>query len=82
MPRVNSKNAKQNAKNAKGQIFTMGTLNGRELNVVVNYVTVPDEIAFATGTLTAKVDDNNRTMRGSLLFIGEKNPLQLKLTRR
>jgi len=59
-----------------------GTLNGRELNVVVNYVTVPDEIAFATGTLAAKVDDGNRTMRGSLLFIGDKDPLQLKLTRR
>jgi hypothetical protein len=59
-----------------------GTLNGRELNVVVNYLTVPDEIAFATGTLTAKVDDGDRTMHGSLLFIGDKEPLQLKLARR
>ncbi|HSK31236.1 MAG TPA: toll/interleukin-1 receptor domain-containing protein [Candidatus Limnocylindria bacterium] len=59
-----------------------GTLNGRELNLLVNYVTVPDEIAFATGTLTAKVDDTNRAMHGSLLFIGDKEPLQLKLTRR
>ena len=59
-----------------------GTLNGRELNAVVNYVTVPDEIAFATGTLTAKVDDGNQVMQGTLLFIGDKDPLQLKLTRR
>jgi len=59
-----------------------GTLNGRELNVLVNYVTVPDEIAFATGTLTAKVDDGDRAMHGSLLFIGDKDPLQLKFTRK
>jgi hypothetical protein len=59
-----------------------GALNGRELNAVVNYVTVPDGIAFSTGTLTAKVDEGDRTMHGTLLFIGEKEPLQLKLTRR
>jgi hypothetical protein len=59
-----------------------GTLNGRELNVLVNYVTVPDEIAFATGTLTAKVDDGDRVMQGTLLFIGDKDGQPLKLTRR
>ncbi|HVO93572.1 MAG TPA: toll/interleukin-1 receptor domain-containing protein [Terriglobales bacterium] len=59
-----------------------GALNGRELNALVNYITVPDEIAFATGTLSAKVDDGDRAMHGSLLFIGDKEPLQLKLKRR
>ena len=59
-----------------------GTLNGRELNVLMNYVSGRDEIAFATGTLTAKVDDGNRAINGSLLFIGDKDALQLKLTRR
>jgi hypothetical protein len=59
-----------------------GTLNGRELNVLMNYVSGRDEIAFATGTLTGKVDDGNRAINGSLLFIGDKDPLQLKLTRR
>jgi hypothetical protein len=59
-----------------------GTLTGRELNVLVNYVNGPDAIAFATGTLTAKVDDGDRAIQGSLLFIGDKEPLQLKLTRR
>jgi TIR domain len=59
-----------------------GTLTGRELNVLVNYVTVPDEIAFATGTLTAKVDDGDRVIQGTLLFIGDKDGLPLKLTRR
>ena len=28
-----------------------GTVNGRELNMLVNFVTGPDEIAFATATL-------------------------------
>lgn len=59
-----------------------GTLTGRELNVLVNYVNGPDEIAFATGTLTAKVDEGDRAIQGSLLFIGDKDPLPLKLTRR
>jgi hypothetical protein len=59
-----------------------GTLNGRELNVLVNYVTDPDEIAFATGTLTAKIEDGDKAMHGSILFIGDKEPLPLKLTRR
>jgi hypothetical protein len=31
---------------------------------------------------TAKVDDGDRAMHGSLLFIGDKDPLQLKLTRK
>ena len=59
-----------------------GTLSGRELNVLVNYVNGPDETAFATGTLTAKVDDGNRMMQGTLLFIGDKDGQPLKLTRR
>ena len=59
-----------------------GTLTGRELNVLMNYVTGSDEIAFATGTLTAKVDDGSRAIHGSLLFIGDKDALLLKLTRR
>ena len=48
----------------------------------MNYVTGPDEIAFATGTLTAKVDESNRTMHGELLFIGDQKAIALKLTRR
>lgn len=59
-----------------------GTLTGRELNVVVNYVTGPEDIAFATGTLTAEVDDGDRVIRGTLLFIGDKDGQPLKLTRR
>jgi len=64
------------------RVKASGTLNGRELNLLVNYVTGPDEIAFATGTLTAKVEDGDKSMQGSLLFIGDKDPLQLKLTRK
>ena len=59
-----------------------GTLTGRELNVLVNYVTGPEDIAFATGTLTAKVDDGDRVIQGTLLFIGDKDGQPLKLTRR
>lgn len=59
-----------------------GTLTGRELNVLVNYVTGPEDIAFATGTLTAEVDDGDRVIRGTLLFIGDKDGQPLKLTRR
>ncbi len=59
-----------------------GALNGRELNLLVNFVTGPDEIAFATGTLTGKVDEGDRGIQGSLLFIGNKEALRLKLTRK
>jgi hypothetical protein len=71
-----------------GPILTMtrlkaaGALNGRELNLLVNFVTGPDEIAFATGTLTGKVDEGDRVIQGSLLFIGDKEPLRLKLKRK
>ena len=76
------------AQSRGGPILTLtrlkaaGALNGRELNLLVNFVTGPDEIAFATGTLTAKVDEGDRVIQGSLLFIGDKEPLLLKLTRR
>jgi len=76
------------AQSSGGPVLTMtrlkaaGALKGRELNMLVNFVTGPDEIAFATGTLTASVEDSNREMLGSLLFIGDKNALPLKLTRR
>jgi hypothetical protein len=76
------------AQSRGGPILTMtrlkaaGALNGRELNLLVNFVTGPDEIAFATGTLTGKVDEGDRMIQGSLLFIGDKNGLPLKLTRR
>jgi len=71
-----------------GLILTMirlkasGALNGRELNLLVNFVTAADEIAFATSLLTGKVDEGDRVIQGSLLFIGDKNGLALKLTRR
>lgn len=76
------------AKASRGPVLTMvrvkgsGALNGRELNALINYVTGPEEIAFATGTLTAKVDESNRTIHGELLFIGDPKPIALKLTRR
>ena len=64
------------------RVKALGALNGRELNMLVNFVTGPDEIAFATGTLTGKVDEGDRVIQGSLLFIGDKNALPLKLTRK
>jgi hypothetical protein len=76
------------AQSRGGPVLTMtrlkaaGALNGRELNLLVNFVTGPDEIAFATGTLTGKVDEGDRVIQGSLLFIGNKESLPLKLTRR
>jgi hypothetical protein len=76
------------AKGSRGPVLTVvrlkgsGALNGRELNALMNYVTGPEEIAFATGTLTAKVDESNRSMHGELLFIGDQKAIALKLTRR
>jgi hypothetical protein len=66
----------------KTRLKAAGALNGRELNLLVNFVTGPDEIAFATGTLTGKVDEGDRVIQGSLLFIGDKEPLRLKLKRK
>jgi hypothetical protein len=76
------------AKGSRGPVLTVvrlkgsGALNGRELNALMNYVTGPEEIAFATGTLTAKVDESNRSMHGEMLFIGDQKAIALKLTRR
>ena len=75
-------------KGTRGPVLTVvrmkgsGALNGRELNALMNYVTGPDEIAFATATPTAKVDESNRTTHDELLFIGDQKAIALKLTRR
>ena len=72
----------------KGPIVTAsrlkgaGALNGRELNLLMNLVTGPDEMAIGTGTLTATVDESGRTMSGDFNMIGDRQSLSMKLTRR
>ena len=72
----------------KGPIVTIsrlkgtGALNGRELNLLMNLVTGPDEIAIGTATLTATIDESSRTMTGVYNMIGDHQALSIKLTRR
>ena len=72
----------------KGPIVTIsrlkgaGALNGRELNLLMNLVTGPDEMAIGTATLTATIDESGRTMTGVYNMIGDHQALSIKLTRR